>query len=385
MRTFNYLEDYALLSSSVKGYITQLSLELEYLINTSTNKEIYLPLYDKVKKFKEKYPNLSDIARKINKDLVTPENVEYCLLNGKYPNTASKIGLEVENDLKDLIDLEGYLQEYTALLWQQKLTKFNNIINGKDFMIVAHASYNLPGLQNDANYKPNHNLYLSCSLFSNKELNSFLHQKLLFVVDVNKENYIASSSVDCVTADFDSPSFQTMKTIESQGKKHYIKVGYTNDSQKCVTALETPEMVEKLSVARELQENGKFYSYTKSQCNEVVLDRTQTKYLGAILLSNGCDLLISEYLELKKNHIPFKCVNIQLYRNKLGMNYIEDSDYQEYLQSLSNLENELANGFVTVEQLTEYYNEVVLPMQYDEVVKNDFMQLMKKYTDYIEL
>ena len=44
MRTFNYLKDYNLLTSSVQGYLTQLSLELDYLIKTSNNKEIYYPL-----------------------------------------------------------------------------------------------------------------------------------------------------------------------------------------------------------------------------------------------------------------------------------------------------------------------------------------------------
>lgn len=37
MRAFNYLKDYNLLTSSVQGYLTQLSLELDYLIKTSNN------------------------------------------------------------------------------------------------------------------------------------------------------------------------------------------------------------------------------------------------------------------------------------------------------------------------------------------------------------
>ena len=62
MRTFNYLKDYNLLTSSVQGYLTQLSLELNYLIKTSNNKEIYYPLYKKLQEFQTKYPNLRNIS-----------------------------------------------------------------------------------------------------------------------------------------------------------------------------------------------------------------------------------------------------------------------------------------------------------------------------------
>ena len=75
MRTFNYLKDYNLLTSSVQGYLTQLSLELDYLIKTSNNKEIYYPLYKKLQEFPTKYPNLRNISIKIREDLLKEENV----------------------------------------------------------------------------------------------------------------------------------------------------------------------------------------------------------------------------------------------------------------------------------------------------------------------
>ena len=300
MRTFNYLKDYNLLTSSVQGYLTQLSLELNYLIKTSNNKEIYYPLYKKLQEFQTKYPNLRNISLKIREDLLKEENISYYFKNGKYPSNASIIGNEITKDLNELFTLEESLKNYTALLWQQRLTNFNDLVNGEDFMIVGHACFNIPGISSDKNYNSYKAQYLSCSLFSNLELNSFQYSNLIFVVDVNSTNYIASSSCDCVTGDFNNPDFLTLKVIEVNGSKHYIKVGYTNDSKKCVTAIETPEMIEKLSVARELKENGKLYDYGSSLCNEVVLDRTKTSYRGAVLLSNGCDILFDEYLLLKK-------------------------------------------------------------------------------------
>ena len=152
MRTFNYLKDYNLLTSSVQGYLTQLSLELDYLIKTSNNKEIYYPLYKKLQEFPTKYPNLRNISIKIREDLLKEENVSYYFKNGKYPSNASIIGNEITKDLNELFTLEESLKNYTALLWQQRLTNFNDLVNGEDFMIVGHASFNIPGISSDKNY-----------------------------------------------------------------------------------------------------------------------------------------------------------------------------------------------------------------------------------------
>ena len=62
------------------------------------------------------------------------------------------------------------------------------------------------------------------------------------------------------------------------------------------------------SVRRELKDSEELYRYN-SLTNEVVLDRTKTKMRGAILLSDGCDLLLEEYLHLKSLEVKFKCIN----------------------------------------------------------------------------
>ena len=111
MRTFNYLKDYNLLTSSVQGYLTQLSLELNYLIKTSNNKEIYYPLYKKLQEFQTKYPNLRNISLKIREDLLKEENISYYFKNGKYPSNASIIGNEITKDLNELFTLEESLKK----------------------------------------------------------------------------------------------------------------------------------------------------------------------------------------------------------------------------------------------------------------------------------
>lgn len=75
-------------------------------------------------------------------------------------------------------------------------------------------------------------------------------------------------------------------------------------------------MIEELSIQRELKDSGELYRYN-SQTNEVVLDRTKTRVVGALLLSNGCDLLLGEHINLKQRGIRFKCINKGLYRQKI--------------------------------------------------------------------
>ena len=62
-----------------------------------------------------------------------------------------------------------------------------------------------------------------------RELNTFGDAKTLFVMDVNSDSYIASSFVDSVTSETTKADFNTLKEIDVNGNKHYIKVGYTND------------------------------------------------------------------------------------------------------------------------------------------------------------
>ena len=129
------------------------------------------------------------------------------------------------------------------------------------------------------------------------------------------------------------------------------------------------------------KENGKLYDYGSSLCNEIVLDRTKTSYRGAVLLSNGCDILFDEYLLLKENNIPFKCINKALYRLKKEMSPYSNTDYEKYLSSLKSLEARILTGLIPLDKLNAYYNEVIIPMQYDDIVVSDFKKVITKYTE----
>ena len=197
-------------------------------------------------------------------------------------------------------------------------------------------------------------------------------------MDVDDDNYIASSYVDAVTADTSRPDFNTLKEIDVNGSKHYIKVGYTNNRKEAVTSIGSPKMIEELSVKRELKDSGELYRYN-SLTNEVVLDRTKTKMRGAILLSDGCDLLLEEYLRLKSLGVKFKCINKGLYRQKSNISSYTDEEYNNFLISLDNLDDVIRRYNVSYEDLFDFYQEVVIPMKYDERVMNDINKKLSFY------
>ncbi|MBE6149487.1 MAG: hypothetical protein E7170_02040 [Firmicutes bacterium] len=363
MRRFNYIEDYGLIGITIKGYITQLYKEINLLIDSHP---IYTKALKVIEHFKFKYENLSEVSAAILKDLLQPYSVEYCMEHGKYPSDASKIGVEFEKDLNIIFKLEEELKLIALEKWETELTNFDNIVNGEDFIIVGHASRKLPGIPENYNYKTGKlsKQYLSCSVFSDKELNTFDEQKVVYVTNVDRNNYISSSNDDSLTSETSYPIFETLKEIELNGVIHYIKSGFTNDRNRAVTTISTPRLIETLSIEREIEENGSLFEYEDILTNEVVLDRTNTKVFGALLLGNGCDLLIDEYLYLKKNNIEFKCLNKGLYKQKYGIDMYNEKEYNEFLKSISKLYVNINNGKYTTEELLGYYNEVVIPMKY---------------------
>ena len=380
MRKFNYITDYSLINSSVRGYIIELEKELAMLIDMEVNNDIYIDTYKKLKEFKSKYSDLYGIYNKILNDLTSGDNVEYCFKYGKYKDDASLVGLEFERDLRELFILEERCRSHSVKLWKRDLTSYDDIKNGEDFMMVIHASYLEPGVKGELNYHDNEysKQYLSCSLISNRELNTFNGTKTLFVMDVDDDNYIASSYVDAVTADTSRPDFNTLKEIDVNGNKHYIKVGYTNDMKSSVTSISSPKMIEELSIQRELKDSGELYRYN-SLTNEVVLDRTKTKMRGAILLSDGCDLLLEEYLRLKSLGVKFKCINKGLYRQKNNIPPYNEEEYNKFLINLDSLDEVISRYNISDDLLREYYYEVVLPMKYDERVMNDINKKLSFY------
>lgn len=376
MRKFDYREQYNEMNLII-GYIKQLEKEVK-ILGEIENNPIYKPSLEIINTFKEKYPNIHDVENRILDDLLSAENE-----NNEYKIDASAIGMEFSKDLQRIIVLEEHLRTEALKSWKKDLTNFEDIKNGEEFMVVGHSTYLSPGTPDTTRYRPNGKQHLSCSLYSNNELNKFQNESaLVYLVDVNDDNYISSSSFDSVTYTTKYPSFRTLKKIELDKEEEYISVGYSGDPEKAVTSISTPKLIEKLSVEREEKIIDEPYNYKNTLTNEVVLERSKTNIKGALLLGNGCDFMLTEYQYLKENDIDFKCINKGLYRRKIGLNDYTEDEYKSFLIKLNNLYTHNFDDYEITEELLEgYYKDVVLPMNYSPEIISKIDQKLSNYID----
>ena len=167
MRHFDYRDDYSTISIDIKSYTDALIKELTCLIEIE-GLDVYKNALNAVNEFNAKYPDLNAISDQIADELLTPENVDYAFYNHKFKEDASETGMKFKEDLYKIFALEESLSKLAEKQFE-KMTPFEQIENGGDFMVVGHACSLLPGVSNNPNYRKNHKEYLSCSLFTNNE------------------------------------------------------------------------------------------------------------------------------------------------------------------------------------------------------------------------
>lgn len=366
MRTFNYVDDHSRINIDVKSYINELIKELTYLIEIE-GLDVYKNGLEVVNNFKNKYSDLHAVHKEILEDLLKPENVEYAVKNKKYKDDASKIGIEFQKDLYRIFELEESLSKLAEKQFEN-MTPFDQIENGGEFMVVGHVSHQLPGVSNNPNYIKNQKEYLSCSLFSNNEQNTFDNGKIVYLVDVTEDNYISASYFDVAARESRYPSIYSLKEVETETGKEYISIGYTYDSDKFALSIATPKVVEKLSLERES-------NIENPLTNEIVLLRGKTISNKALLMADETDLLLDEFVTLRKNNIEFKCINKGLYK--------EQKDEDRYDKTrLIELKNELSKiGYYDKKVLEDYYKNVVLKMNYSDDILEIINDGFSKYID----
>lgn len=380
MRTFNYINDYSMIPNTIKGYIIELIKELKLLVELEKH-PYYQKALDFVLAFQNKYPNFSKISTSILDDLLKPDNVEYCFINKKYPKNASSIGMQFEKDLKEIFELEEKLSKLSTTITCNSVTKFEDIKNGEPFIVFGHATDYLPGTPDMKNYRKGGHQYLSCSLLTNNELNTFNNCKISYVYEPAENNLILSCYFDSATGTFYHPGFHTVKEVKVNNRVEYISAGYIHDDSRAVTKISTPKVVEKLSIERELETQPELFDYENCLTNETVLDREQSKCSGALLIGNGGDLLIYEFVHLKHNNIKFKCINKGLYRVAHNLKPYTEKEYEEFLYQLDKLPSLINMYNLTEKDLLAYYNEVIIPMKYNEEIMAILDNYFSKYID----
>ena len=376
MRCFDYLRDSTMtgdLFRIVKEF-RSIMQEYDYDRFLDDEKRDIEKFYSEVTSFLDEFdiPFPNDLSSKINAELLSPEVVNkleppYY----HYPHDASPLGCRVEVLANRLFQFEDIVSNYVARVWGDGLGSFSSFENGKDFSFVATATDNPEQFPGGPYYRKNGHAYTSATLFTNQMMDSFMDRKLLLVTEVSSSNLLGMSEVDIATREGMNPG---LKTIGKTDNGYYIDAGYSFSGNVC-TKLLTPDLLEK----RRLALNAEQFP----SINEVILDKEKTKYTGIILLSDGCDCLIDEYLSAVQARssmgLEFKCLNKELYREP-------EIIMPERLEKLSNsidLSIEFCQNCYGVEQTKEilegYVQEVVLPMHYSGEVVELYQSKVESY------
>lgn len=376
MRCFDYLRDRTMTGDLLRivREFRSIMQEYDYDRFLDDEKRDIEKFYSEVTSFLDEFdlPFSNDLSSKINTELLSPEVVNkleppYY----HYPHDASPLGCKVEVLVNELFQFEDVVSNYVARVWGDGLGSFSSFENGKDFSFVATATDNPEQFPGGPYYRKNGHAYTSATLFTDQMMDSFMDRKLLLTTEVSSSNLLGMSEVDIATREGMNPG---LKTIGKTDNGYYIDAGYSFSGNVC-TKLLTPDLLEK----RRLALNAEQFP----SINEVILDKEKTKYTGIILLSDGCDCLIDEYLSAVQARssmgLEFKCLNKELYREP-------EIIMPERLEKLSNsidLSIDFCQNYYGVEQTKEilegYVQEVVLPMHYSGEVVELYQSKVENY------
>ena len=376
MRCFDYLRDSTMTGDlfRIVREFRSIMQEYDYDRFLDDEKRDIEKFYSEVTSFLDEFdiPFPNDLSSKINAELLSPEVVNkleppYY----HYPHDASPLGCRVEVLANRLFQFEDIVSNYVARVWDEDIGSFSSFENGKKFSFVATATDNPEQFPGGPYYRKNGHAYTSATLFTNQMMDSFMDRKLLLTTEVSSSNLLGMSEVDIATREGMNPG---LKTIGKTDNGYYIDAGYSFSGNVC-TKLLTPDLLEK----RRLALNAEQFP----SINEVILDKEKTKYTGIILLSDGCDCLIDEYLSAVQARssmgLEFKCLNKELYREP-------EIIMPERLEKLSNsidLSIDFCQNYYGVEQTKEilegYVQEVVLPMHYSGEVVELYQSKVENY------
>ena len=381
MRCFDYLRDRTMTGDLLRIVREFRSIMQEYdygqfLDNERKDIEMF---YSNVTSFLDEFdiPFPNDISSKINEELLAPEVVNKLEAPYyHYPHDASSLGCRVEVLANRLFQFEDVVSNYVARIWRDDVGSFSSFENGKNFSFVATATDNPEQFPGGPYYRKNGHTYTSATLFTNQMMDSFMDKKLLLVTEVSSSNLLGMSEVDIATREEMYPG---LKTIGKTDNGYYIDAGYSFSGNVC-TKLLTPDLLEKRRLTLNAEQG--------SSVNEVIVDKEKTNYTGMVLLSDGCDCLIDEYLSAVQARcsmgLEFKCLNKELYC-EAGI------IMPERLEELSNsidLSIEFCQNNYGVEQTKEildgYVQEVVLPMHYSGEVVELYQSKVENYSNRIE-
>ena len=315
--------------------------------------------------------------------------------HNKYPENPSKTFMEVTADFEVCFDIEQQIHDDIVVpIWEEYLTSGEKDLElGEDFAYVVHSGMGFIILPNMPGYRDNiynNTSYISSSLLTSKHMSMYNNQVGL-IMKVNKDNLLAASAIDCVARTENSLSVNNVRHHEGG----YISVGYSHGigNGDIVTKILTPKAIERESIKQAVERDGEILNYSGGKIiNEIDIFKPAVEVDGVFLKSNGCDILLNEYLAAKQMEQAYgkklRIINQSVYRKKEGLTPCTKEDIDVFKQMIAYYQDEKNYDFIKrdpefiSELLDMYWAEVVEPNGYEEQVKSQIRDTFDKMQEY---
>ena len=335
------------------------------------------------------------LSSKINEEIHSPEVINYLYEHNKYPENPSKTFMEVTADFEVCFDIEQQIHDDIVVpIWEEYLTSGEKDLElGEDFAYVIHSGMGFIILPNMPGYRDNiynNTSYISSSLLTSKHMSMYNNQVGL-IMKVNKDNLLAASAIDCVARTENSLSVNNVRHHEGG----YISVGYSHGigNGDIVTKILTPKAIERESIKQAVERDGEILNYSGGKIiNEIDIFKPAVEVDGVFLKSNGCDILLNEYLAAKQMEQAYgkklRIINQSVYRKKEGLTPCTKEDIDVFKQMIAYYQDEKNYDFIKrdpefiSELLDMYWAEVVEPNGYEEQVKSQIRDTFDKMQEY---
>lgn len=351
---------------------------------------------EKYEEFLQRYEGKGyALSDKVHTELMTPENISYAFEHGRYPKDPSKTFVSLSAEFEECFEIEQKIHDdIVAPIWEEYLSNGDDDLElGQDFAYVVHSGVGFISLPNMPGYrggKYNNNSYISASLLTGKHMSMF-NSNVGLILRINKDNLMAASYIDCVTRFGSTPNVNTVMIHDGE----YIGVGYSYGigSNEVVTKILTPKAIERYSIEKAKGQDGEILNYTGGKIiNEVAVFKPEAKVDGVFLKSNGCDILLNEYIYAKQMEQAYgkklKIINQSVYRKKEGLSPCTKEDIESFKQDIEAFSDPKNYGFIAndpeyvIHVLESYYSEVVEPNGYEEQVKTQIRSVFDKMISY---
>ncbi len=335
----------------------------EYDLSLVDDKEQFIKLQEEVTNIDNELGNDSyELRKKINDDLISPSVVNYYYENKKYPLNASPTGEKVNKLFNRIFEIEDEVQIISAKIWNNKLTPFSDIENGKPFSIIGHSGYGYIVTPTSSKYRNNdyeNTISFSCSLFNEHSMNLF-SSNLVMIFDLNPNNFIAACNYDCATSK--TEDYKNIRTLHEVNGK-YLSAGfmYNNDLDRIITKSECPT-----SVVNKINNNP------ENTINEFIIDKNKSIPQGLVLFSSGYDFPLVEYISATKMkydyNLDLKVINKQLYFNN---NLTKEEQINSLYENINNCLSMYQDYeiFSIINLLDSFIEDVIIPLKLDKEIE----------------